>query len=402
MPGQSPFSMMHRPVQPARQPSGERRRRWRAAAAAVAIVIVLAVAWSWLWYEAAAVTDRTLAGWMQREAAAGRVYSCDTQTIGGYPLGIQARCANIAAEIQNTLPPYTVTAKAVTFAAEAYRPTRLVGDISGPLTLAELGRPPSFAADWIRARISVRGIPPDPEAVSVELDGPHLDRIRAAAAGGGEVLFAAGHADVQGRLVAGSPRRQPVIEMVLHLAEATVPTLHPLFAAPVDVELDAELRGLKDLAPKRWADRLREMREAGGSIEIKSLRFAQAGAVVVGSGALSVDEDGKLDGLVRVAIVGIEHIVPLLGIDRLIEQGIDQLSGTDGAAAQGMGALDRLMPRLSGAIRQTVNAGVVENLKKMGEPTTINDQPAVVLPLRFSAGSIYLGMLRVGQAPRLF
>ena len=80
--------------------------------------------------------------------------------------------------------------------------------------------------------------------------------------------------------------------------------------------------------------------------------------------------EGKLNGVVRVAIVGIEQIVPLLGIDRMIGQGIDQLSGRSGT-------LDRLVPGLSATIRETANASVIENLKKMGEPTTIDNRPAI-------------------------
>ena len=48
------------------------------------------------------------------------------------------------------------------------------------------------------------------------------------------------------------------------------------------------------------------------------------------------------------------------------------------------------------------NASVIENLKKMGEPTEIDHKPAIVLPLRFSDGAIYLGMLPLGDAPALF
>ena len=182
--------------------------------------------------------------------------------------------------------------------------------------------------------------------------------------------------------------------MTLHLAGAAS-TFHPLVSEPFDAEFDAVLRGLKDLSPKPWADRFREMQEAGGGIEIKALRMAQTKALVVGAGSLTVNGHGKLDGLVRVAIVGIEHIVPLLGIDRMIGQGLDQLSGASGT-------LDRLIPGLGGAIRDTANASVIDNLKKMGEPSSIDNQPAIILPLRFSDGSIYLGMLRVGEAPALF
>ena len=344
-------------------------------------------------------------GWVEREAAAGRVYSCGSQSVGGFPFRIQARCADAVAEVKSNRQPYAVKAKNVIFGAEIYYPTRLIGDITGPLTLAEFGQPPSFVADWARARLSVRGRPPNPEGVSVLFDEPRLDRVGGgggAGGGNGEIIFKARQADLQGRIAAGSPQDHPVIEVTLRLAAATAPTLHPLFAEPIEVELDAVLRGFKDLSPKSWADRFREMQAAGGGAEIKSLHVKQANAIVVGSGTLSVNAHGKLDGLVRVAIVGIEHIVPLLGVDRLIGQGLDRLSGADTSSAQGLGALDRLVPGLSGAIREGANASVVENLKKIGQPSTIDNQPAIVLPLRFADGSIYLGMVRIGEAPPLF
>ena len=92
----------------------------------------------------------------------------------------------------------------------------------------------------------------------------------------------------------------------------------------------------------------------------------------------------------------------MLGIDHLIEQGIDRLSGTEGTAVQGMSALDRLIPGLGGAIRESANASIVDTLKKMGEPSAIDNRPATVLPLRFADGSVYLGMLRIGELPPLF
>jgi hypothetical protein len=398
MPGQSPLSMMQPPEQRVRRPAaGRARRRLWPVLASLAIVVVLAVVWGWLWYYAASVADRTLAGWLEREAAAGRVYSCGSQSIGGFPFRIEARCSDATAEIKNLQPPYAAKAKDLRFMAEVWHPTQLAGDIIGPLTVAELGRPPSLVADWARARLTVRGVPPDPESVSIVLDESHLDR-----AGTTETLFKAKRADLNGRIAAGSPHDHPVVEVTLRLAGATAPTLHRVLAEPTEAELDALLRGFKDLSPKPWADRFREMQAANGDIEIKSLRIAQSNVIVVGTGTLKVNANGKLDGLIRVAIVGIDRLVPLLGIDRLISQGIDRLAGSNGAAAQGASALDRLIPGLGGALRESATASVVENLKKMGQPSSIDKQPAIVLPLRFADGSIYLGMLRVGEAPPLF
>jgi hypothetical protein len=393
--------MMRPPTQRVRKPPPARVRRGRwPIFTGLAIVVALAIAWVWLWYYAAAVTDRTLAGWVEREAAAGRAYSCGAQAIGGFPLGLTVRCANAAAQIKNTVPPYDVKAGDVSFSAEVYRPTRLVGDIVGPLSLAEAGRPPMFAANWRRAQVGVSGVPPYPETVFAEFDGPHLDQV---GTGGNEAWFQAKRADLHGRVLSGSPRNHPVIETTLHLVAATAPTLHPLFAAAVDVDVDAVLRGFDDLLPKPWPEHFREMQANGGGVEIKALRFAQGKAIiVVGAGKLSLNDHGKLDGVMQVAIVGLEQIVSQLGLGEMLAQGIDRLSGTPGAAAQGMNALDQIIPGLGGALRDTANAGIVDNLKKMGQPTTVESQAAIVLPLRFADGGIYLGMLRIGEAPPLF
>ncbi len=401
MPGESPLNMMRPQGQAARRrrSGAGRGRRLRAVLVALAIVIVVALAWVWLWYDAAAIADRTLAGWVEREAAAGRVYSCAAQAIGGFPFRIEARCADAVAEIKNNRPQFTARATAVTFAAGVFDPTRLIGDITGPLTLAERDKAPSLIANWSHARLTVRGRPPNPESVSVSLDTPRLDR---EGAPGAAILFAAERAELQGRMISGSPHNNPVIEAVLRLAAATAPPLHPLAAHPVEAEIDVVLRGLRDLSPKPWADRFREMQTAGGGIEIKSLRIARGDALIVGIGNLSINAHGRLDGLIRIAIVGIEHIVPDLGLDRAIERGVDRLAGANGASRQGANALNRLMPGLGEAVRETANASLIENLKKMGQPTEIDNKPAILLPLRFADGLVFLGLLPLGEMPPLF
>jgi hypothetical protein len=296
----------------------------------------------------------------------------------------------VTAEITNTQPHYSLATKAIDFVAEIYRPTRLVGEVIGPLTVAVTGQPPSLTADWTHARLVVSGVPPQPDTFSIAFDDPHLER-----AAGGEPLFDARRAEFRGRITEGTPNDHPVLDITLHLAAASVPRVHPLLAKATDGDVEAIVRGMSDLSPKPLAERLREMQGAGGGIEIKSFRLTQPNAVVVGSGTLGLSPEGKLNGVIRVAIVGIEQIVPQLGIDRMIGQGLDQLSG-------GNGTLERLVPGLSDTIRETANASVIENLKKMGEPTTIDGQRAILLPLRFVNGAVYLGMLRIGEAPALF
>lgn len=392
MAGNSPLSMMQAPGQPLpRRSGGYRRGRWIAIGATI---VAIAVIWTWLWYYAASVADRTLAGWLYREAAAGRVYSCGSQTFTGFPFKLAVHCRDVRVEVKSTQPAFAAAAKTATFGATIWDPTRFVGDVVGPLTLAEQGQDPSFVADWLHGRIAVSGIPPDPESASLQFDGPHVQRTKTAS--GNDNLFKADRIAATGRVISGAPNDHPVIEVTLHLDRAAAPTLHPSLAAPVDVILDAVVRGFADLAPKSWPDRIREMQAAGGGIDIKAFRLAQGDAIIlVGAGALTLNNHGTLDGSLGLAVVGVERLVPLLGIDRLIAQGIDRLSGGDNV-------LDRLAPGISGIIRESANATVIENLTKMGQPTSLDGRPALALPLKFADGMIYLGLLPVGQIPPLF
>ena len=64
--------------------------------------------------------------------------------------------------------------------------------------------------------------------------------------------------------------------------------------------------------------------------------------------------------------------------------------------------LDRLLPGLGGVVRESANAGLIETIKKTGEPTTLDGKPAVALPLRVNDGIVYVGLVPVAAVPALF
>ena len=60
------------------------------------------------------------------------------------------------------------------------------------------------------------------------------------------------------------------------------------------------------------------------------------------------------------------------------------------------------MPGLGGVVRENAAASVIDNIKKMGQPTEIDKKPAVALPLSFADGFVSLGIIRLGEVPALF
>lgn len=400
MSAQSPLSMMQPRRGPPRPPRGRppRRRLWWLLLLA-AVIVALPFGWSALWSYAASIANEALAGWISREAALGRVYACGSQSIGGFPFGIVIRCDKAAAAFKSNRPPFDVSASDFTFSAQVFRPTLLNGEISAPVTLSDPGQGPVFVANWSAAYLALLGLPPDPERVSIDLSKPRLDR---AAGGNAGLIFQADRLEVDGRIIAGSARRNPVIEATAKVAGALAPSFHPLLAEPLAGEVDAVMRGFKDFQPKPWPVLFRELQASGGGIEIKTLRLARSDAALLGAGTLTINASGRIEGELRVTIAGVENIVPLIGIDQLIGQGIDRLTGGGGSPAQGLGALDRLLPGLGGVVREGANASLIETIKKTGEPTKLDGKPAVALPLRVNDGIVYVGLIPVAAVPALF
>ncbi len=400
MSAQSPLSMM----QPRRPPARPRRsppprRRLLRFLVLAAVIVALPIGWTALWSYAASIANEALAGWIAREAALGRVYACGSQSIGGFPFGIVIHCDKASAAFNSNRPPFDVSAGDFTFSAQVFRPTLLNGEISAPVTLADPGQGPAFVANWSAARLTLLGLPPEPERVTVDLTKPRLDRTAGANAG---MIFQADRLEVDGRIIAGSARRNPVIEASAKVTAALAPSFHPLLAEPLAGEIDAVMRGFKDFLPKPWSVLFRDMQAAGGGIEIKTLRLARSDAALLGTGTFTINASGRLEGELRVTVAGVENIVPLLGVDQLIGQGIDRLTGGSGSPAQGLGALDRLLPGLGGVVRESASTGLIETIKRMGEPTKLDGKPAVALPLRVTDGIVYVGIIPVAAVPALF
>jgi hypothetical protein len=365
-----------------------RRRRWPAV---LILLAVLAGLWGGAWYYGSGVLERTIEGWKAREAQAGRVYSCATQTIGGFPFGIELRCTDAAADFKSNQPRLALKAKDMLVSAQVWQPTVLTTDFAGPLTIAEPGQPVTISANWRHAQTRVHGLPTSPESVSIAVEQAVVDRAA------GENLFKADRLDLTGRLVSGTVQANPVIEMVLKLVAATAPAWHPAAAIPMNADITAVLRGLKDFSPKPWPARFRELQAAGGRIDITNARVQQRDTIAVANGSLGLSPAGRLDGQLRVTVANLEKLLPTLNLDEMLSQ--------EKAPAQlnnAFGALDRIMPGLGNVARKNAAPMIAASVNMMGQPAELEGQRAVMLPLRFDDGLVSLGPLKLGATPPLF
>jgi hypothetical protein len=109
------------------------------------------------------------------------------------------------------------------------------------------------------------------------------------------------------------------------------------------------------------------------------------------AGTLSLTAPGGLDGHIQVTIVGLEQVLQMLYLNRMVPQADINVA---------LDTLDQIVLRFGQFARQNAAPGVVAGLRAMGQGTTLEGKAAVVLPLRFVDGAVFFGQVPIALTPQ--
>ena len=389
-----------------------RRPLWRLFIAPV-LLLIAAAAWSAFWFYSASRVDVVADAWRAREAQSGRVYDCARRSVSGYPFRLEVRCDGARVSLLSQTAgqaaaqaPITAKLGTILVVAQVYDPKLLIAEFTAPATISDPNSSSSMIVNWRTARSSIVGLPGIPQRVSLVFDDPALDRVKGSLQ---TPLLRAKHIELHGRIAEGSPSDHPVIETVLRVAGGSNQEVHPLLAQPFDAEVQAKLSGLKDFAPKPWPERFRELQAAGGHAEIVQSRIQQGDLIAVATGTLGLTAEGRLDGELQMTVAGIEQVIPALGLEKMLDEGVPQSTldkVAPGVKTQDVsnliGALNRAIPGLGNAVKQNVNVAATAGINSLGKEAVLEGKKARAFPLRFTDGAVFLGPIKVGQIPPLF
>ena len=392
--------------------TSQRRSLWRLFIAP-ALVVVAALAWTAFWFFAASQVDVSADAWRAQEAKSGRVYDCARRSVAGFPFRLEVRCdgASVSLRLQTAgqsaaQGPVTAKLGEILVVAQVYDPKLLIAEFRAPATLSERGGSPSMSVNWSKARSSVVGLPGIPQRASITFDDPEVNRVDGSML---RPLAQAKHIELHGRLAESSAPDHPVIETALKIESGSVQEMHPLLAQAFDADARTLLSGLNDVSPKPWPERFRELQAAGGHLEIVQSRIAQGDVLAVAAGTLSLSARGRLDGELQMTVAGLEKVIPALGIEKMLDEGVPQATldrVAPGVKTQDinnlLGALDRAVPGLGKVVKQNANVGVAAGINALGKEAMLEGKKARAFPLRFADGVVFLGPLNLGQIPPLF
>src|ERR1700760_2591601 len=276
--------------------------------------------------------------------------------------------------------------------AQNYGPKHIIPDFTAPATIADSGGKPAYAVNWSLGQASAFGLPGPPDRAAIVFDDPAIDRVDGTAQ---SPLLRAKHVELHGRIAQGSAADHPVIESALQINQGSIQGLHPLLAQPFNSDVHALVSGLQDFSPKPWPVRFRELQAAGGSVQIVQSRIEQGELIAVAAGKLSLNASGQLEGELQMTVAGIEKVIPALGIDKMLDEGVPQATldrvapgVKSGDINKLMGALDRAIPGLGKVVKQNANAGVVAGINALGKEDVLEGRKARSFPLRFLDGAV--------------
>ncbi|GEP04235.1 DUF2125 domain-containing protein [Methylobacterium oxalidis] len=266
------------------------------------LLLGLVILWSIGWYVIRDRAAREMDGWIAREAAAGRTWTCADRSITGYPFRIELCCASLKLARSDggfTLGP-------VTALVQIYQPRHGLlmaqgpfhvdqGDLSADVTWKSLeGSFHGASNGFVRASLvvdepkgSVRGAGPDP------------------------IEFATQHLELHARPTPGRFESDGAVDVSLRAAQVLLPLIDPLVgsAAPADLSLDATVNRATVLRTGPVPQELEAWRRADGSLDLTLLSLAKGDRRLQARGTLDIDDAHRPAGQLELRAAGLEAVV---------------------------------------------------------------------------------------------
>ncbi len=362
----------------------------RLAAVSCAALLVAGGAWTATWFYAAQKTETAIASWIDQEARSGRDYSCGSRSVGGFPLRIEVHCTALQAKVaMSDSSTLVVSAKSLRSVASILDPGTLVTDISGPVSINSSGQSATLVGNWSLAQLTLHGQPASPSQVSVVLDNAEFYRV---AQGTDKPVLAGGRFEINATASAGS-----VINVAAHGVDVSIPDGGPIVSRPFVADIAAVLHDFDHRSPQLLSARLRDWQARGGRLEVASARIQQGDALATGAGQLSLSNNGRVEGALRVKAAG--------PYGQLAQSYIRD--GQSGARER-----ERLAQSfLGGARTHTRSLGAPQSdqpgrnagpLERERQDTARQQAGNLQIPIRFVDGAVYLGSTDLGEIPPLF
>lgn len=274
-------------------------------------IIALAVGWSFAWHWLSARAGELLDGQIAAAAERGTVLNCPERSVAGFPFRFELSCTEPRLTLARA-GNLEIAAKRLRLIAMVWRPNHFVADLDGPADVNDPATGTAYTLTWQRGQGSLRfGLKGIVQASLV------FDAAKLAPAASTKGISA----EVEAFALHGRPAASDVSPATSYDIAVTAKDLDLILAdgraAPlISLEADGTAHKVRDaaLSARNSADFLRKWQAAGGSFDVSAYR-AEIGdtLLALGSGALSIADNGTLSGRLDSRIAGLERLLAPAG-----------------------------------------------------------------------------------------
>ena len=342
-------------------------------------VLLLAAAWSAYWYGATTFAAAAMDKLIAREAARGRVITCDERVQGGFPFRFEVTCQRPAISWQTPQGPASLNFKRLSGVALAYNLGHVIFEITGPLEsrLPPSGtRPTHVRANWDSLQASlildILG-EPSPRNFALVVDQLQVWAGSNEAVYSGPPTLKSSHAETHALRRKQDTGKGPDFDISLQ-ADQVVVREPDGGISPLTELMRAEFLGTAFSVPIFESNDFRTLvalwQKRDGHLEIARLWADDGHSALLGKGDLSLSPMGAVNGNASIAVTGIDAILARFGAADNEENNALKIA---------LGAL--------GMIGRSVEMG---------------DRQGIEVPLLFKDGAVSLGgMLDIKLPPLL-
>ncbi len=277
-----------------------------------AALLLLAGGWALAWCWAAGETAQTLDDWMARETRIGRHWSCPGRAVSGFPATIVVRCPTVGFDGEIAERHFSGHLGGFRAEASLLHPRSLLTSLQSPFALNAADGGGALQLSWTRLDIDLVGVPTGVAQASVEAEAVTLtsDMVD-----GGQLEGAAGRVIAQ--LSRRTDRPDNAYDVHLRLEGGRIPPLDLLLGAPAPTfaAFDGTLNQIDFAATGSAAQRMETWRQAGGRLDVASVRIAHGDANVGGAGSLTLDGAHRAEGRLDARFGGLEPVLRRFGVD---------------------------------------------------------------------------------------
>jgi hypothetical protein len=259
----------------------------------MASIIVAIIGYTGAWYWAGDKLQQGVQKAISATALKGQTVICDEPIAKGYPfrMGLYCSKTGFADPAQNI----KIEAGAFRSAAQVYQPTRIIGELDGPL-LASIDKLKPFTINWGLAHASFSGISGLPKRASLEIENPVFAETAMPS-------LQIGEAALTGFFMQQGDNNQ--IDLASKLESAKIKDA-PVFNFASDAAISGATRF--DAAIKSKTKIIEVLRGNDGQLRNFNITFVAGGSVTI-SGPFSISTAGLLSATFNIRAEKVDNLI---------------------------------------------------------------------------------------------